>query len=326
MSETLSFSKAQLFKNCQRAYYWQHQARLSLRAQKPGRRRGTAFTHALFVARAASQAGEPVGPAIDAAVEDSYDDAVLAVRSSAELRELEVEIVKVQVMALAYVDRYGIDQRRETLYELPLVNPFTGHAMRAFTVTGKIDGLLFYGEPRRVDLIEDKFTSQITPVMVQRVPLDEQITEYVEALAQHGWPATRVRYRHTRVPSINPEKAKTFKTKPDKPEEPLDEFRQRLTEDVEERTSFYMDEQVLYLSDDQLRDYKAGRWVTAKEILEKRRLSRSIGMSAFPKNTSKCLDFGGCEFLPLCEGQPDAIELYVVRPDRRQDATSNKEQ
>jgi len=33
----------------------------------------------------------------------------------------------------------------------------------------------------------------------------------------------------------------------------------------------------------------------------------------FPRNSSHCHDYGGCPFLPLCVGDPDAPSLFKAR-------------
>jgi hypothetical protein len=40
----------------------------------------------------------------------------------------------------------------------------------------------------------------------------------------------------------------------------------------------------------------------------------------YPRNTSSCGDYGGCQFLDLCAGDPDAMSLF-----RRRDIQPNEE-
>lgn len=320
MTELLTHTKRRDFKNCHRYFYLRHEQRLEPRAQKSGRRRGTAFGKAIFACQQANLdhplLWDEIVQIADTTVEDCYDDVMNSVTSQQQQDELEIEIAKVQVMAARYVERYGCDRRREVVFEFPLRNPLSGLPMRAFRRAGKIDGLVFY-ENRQCDVIEDKFTSQITQLMIQRLPLDEQVTEYVDALAELGWTA-RVRYRHTRLPGINPMAAKEYKTKPDKPAETIAEFKARLHLDVVERPGFYFDEQILLFDRALLERHRLERWVVAKDILAKRVMAGKVGEGAWEKSTSKCLEFGGCQFLPLCEDLSDAIDQYVTVGDNQE--------
>lgn len=313
MMERLTQTKRRDFKTCQRYYWLRHEKRLELRAQRRGRRRGTAFGMALFAAHAAQQAGEDPIASIAPALEDAYDVAYNQVGSDEEAQALDLEVCKVKVMAEAYIRRHGVDRRREVTFDLPLRSPVTGHAMRAFRRAGKIDGVVVRSN-HECELIEDKFVQQITPVRIERIGLDEQVLEYVDALAEVGWHAV-VRYRHTRYPSINPAGPKQYKTKEDYPGETLDEFEERLRGDVDDRPDFYFDEQIVWVDETVLHQHRMERWTTARDILAKRAEERRVGEVVWVKNTSRCLDWGGCMFLPICEGRHDAADLYVTVDD-----------
>lgn len=308
--QRLTHTKRSTFKDCHRRFYYRHEARLVPRAQRAGQRRGGNLGTVLFRIQQKEQAGETyvLRRFIEEVADELYD--AHFVSSTIEAHDLAIEKVKVIEMAEAYVMTYGIDRRREVVYELPLINPLTGRPMKAFKCAGKIDGVVPLGN-KHARIIEDKFVKQIQKAQIDKLPLDDQITEYVDALAREGWTA-EVEFRHTRYPGINPEKPKTFKSKPDYPGESLEEFGQRLREDIAQRHSFYFDKQTLMFSTDHLEEYRLQRWMVAKEILERRIMAKKIGVAAWYKNPSKCADYGGCQFLPLCTGQEDAEFLYEV--------------
>jgi len=324
--ETLTQSKYRGYRGCPRYFFNRYERRLVPRLQRGGLRRGTIFGSALFgvqtlaqdtgIEEAAAERGvttrRMIRDAIEGWTEEYYSS--LEITSTEEHDELMVEMVKVTEMAVAYINRYGIDQRREVIFQVPLRNPVTGGYSKSFRVGGKIDGLVVAG-PKHARIIEDKFTGQIQKVMLDKLPLDAQITEYVDALASQGWTA-EVEYRHTRVPGINPEKAKTYKTKPDVPAESLDDFGERLQIDIQDRPEFYFDVQRLQFSAAHLEEHRNERWRTATEILESRAMLKRLPLAqAFPRNDGRCEKYGGCEFIPLCSHREGAESLYVVGED-----------
>lgn len=306
----LTYSKSSTFKNCHRKFYYRFEEMLVPRVQRAGQRRGGNLGSILFRAQEKTQAAErfALRPFVIETVEDLYSERHPS--STEEERALETEKVKLIEVSLAYIKTYGIDRRREIVYEMPLLNPTTGRAMRAFRVAGKIDGIVPLGN-KHAKVIEDKFVQQIQKVMIDKLPLDDQITEYVDALSRQGWTA-EVEYRHTRYPGINPEKPKEYKKKPNYPGETLEEFGERLAADLVERHDFYFNVQRLMFSTEHLEEYRLHRWMVAKEILERRAVAKKLGITAWYKNPSVCGDWGGCQFLALCCGVEDAEAMYEV--------------
>lgn len=324
--ELLTQSKYRAWRGCPRYFYHRHEEHLEPRVEREGRRRGTAFGSAIFAVQQAEEDGrllqeEEQGASHRLAVYEVIEESVAGFyaeihpSSQEEHDELAVEAVKVEQMARAYIARYGIDRRREVMFDMPLVNPLTGHPSRTFRRAGKIDGVVPLGN-KHARVIEDKFVGQIQKAMIDRLVLDQQIAEYIDALAQQGWTG-EVEYRHTRYPGINPHAAKTYKTKPDYPGENMDEFAERLAADVRDRPEFYFDMQRLVFDVSSLEEHRQGRWAAAKGIMRARvELAHTgeLGL-AFPKHEWKCNQFGSCEFLPLCTGQEGAEALYVVGED-----------
>ena len=65
---------------------------------------------------------------------------------------------------------------------------------------------------------------------------------------------------------------------------------------------------------------EAELWTWAEEL----RHARRAGVHA--RNTSTCGDYGGCPFIPLCVGDPDAMSLFQVRPEREPDVTTTAQE
>lgn len=323
-TEVLTHTKRRDFKNCRRYFLHRHVHHLTTRRQKRGRRRGSIFGDLLLGVRQTEEIWQDgldvdrlqgfVWSALETTYEQIADEGMLPAE---ELEELEVERVKMEVMLVEYVRHYGIDQRRELEYEVPLRNPRTNRTSRAFRLGGKIDGVVVVDPTaRHARIVEDKLVGQIQRVMIERLPLDDQATEYVDTFMAKGWTA-EVDYRHTRFPNVNPKPAKTFKTKGDYPGETLDEYQERLTEDVRiDRPEFYFDQQILHFPSRHMEEYQRERWGVAQQIIEARRhVGTPREVEFFEKNPSRCWEYGGCEFIPLCTKQEEAINLYVVQPD-----------
>ena len=306
----LTHTKMRNWKNCHRYFYYRHEEGLVPRAQRAGQRRGGNLGTVLFRVQQKEQEGGTYAlrPFIVRETETLYKERHPS--STQEERELEIEKYKIIEVAEAYIRNYGIDRRREIVYDIPLINPLSNRSMRAFRSAGKIDGVIPLGN-KHARIIEDKFVKQIQRVMIDKLPLDDQITEYVDALSREGWTA-EVEYRHTRYPGINPEKPREYKKKDNYPGETLEEFGQRLAADLVERKEFYFDSQKLLFSTEHLEEYRLHRWMVAKEILERRITAKKLGVSAWYKNPSKCHEYGGCQYLPLCTRMEDAEVLYEV--------------
>lgn len=321
MRERLTHSKRQAFQRCSRYFFHRYEQHLELLAQKPGRRRGKIFGEALMAARDVLQEGSAPEASMAAMHSIARDYRQLEetgrIGTSEDADTLEVERAKLEVVVLQYVERYGLKPRREVEFTIPLIHPATGGRSRTFDLAGKIDGVEVVGT-RRARLVEDKLVQQVQKPMIDRLPLDAQSSEYADAMASKGW-SVEVSYRHTRYPGINPEKAKQYKTKDDKPAESLVEFQLRLRNDMVERADWYFDEQILTYPTSHLEDYRDGRWGVAQRIIAARLLaSKGEWREAFPMNPDRCWEFGGCEFIPICTRKPNAIELYEVTSDNQE--------
>lgn len=159
-------------------------------------------------------------------------------------------------------------------------------------------------------LIENKLVGQISELSVKRLPLDRQIQLACYGLWRAlGEPVVKVRYRFVRKPSIKPRK-----------DEAVREFIARLEADyVTRATDFYSHEETLWRSTNDLVETEAELWEWASQRREATR------QSFLPRNTSHCADFGGCSFLPLCAGDPDAIALYQPKTFRDFSTINNQE-
>jgi hypothetical protein len=205
-----------------------------------------------------------------------------------------------------------VGERREFEFLVRLRNPWTGHYSRTFDLLGYADGLDFGTAPAdRLDgqgnqafpleLTENKLVGQVSKVMVQRLPLDRQL-----ALLRYGvWRATGrpvnvVHFRWIKKPSIKQRQKET-----------IEEFCDRIAEDYETRPDFYAYEPpASYITAADLLRIECELWTWAEQLRQLRR------QRIYDRNTSACSDYGGCKYIPICSGDPDALSLYETRPER----------
>lgn len=284
--EHLSHSSISTQLNCLRRYEFDKVQRLQTISRPRPLSLGSAFQHAI----------EHQDP--NAGAKLLRDET--SVFSQQDEDRLQIEEATVIAAARLYLSRWPASEHetREYEYRVRLRSPWTGRPSNTFDLLGYADGVVDCGS--WLELIENKFVGQISEVSVKKLPLDRQV-----ALACYGlWRATgktvrKVRYRFTRKPTIRQKKGET-----------VAQFVERLTADYAdpERRDFYSHEEQLFRSDEDLLRVEAELWTWADEL----RKARARGF--YPRNTSHCSDFGGCPYIPLCVGDPDARSLYQTRP------------
>jgi hypothetical protein len=226
----------------------------------------------------------------------------------------------VRAAAALYLRKWPspVGETREFEYRVRLRNPWTGHYSRTFDLQGFADGLIEpeYGIGRPtvslspelgemvnapLELVENKLVGRIDQITVQRLPLDRQLQ-----LARYGiWRATgrpvnKVHYRWVKKPSIKRKQNET-----------VDEFLDRIAADYEARPEFYAYEPPpSYITAADLLRIEAELWTWAEQLRQLRR------QRIYDRNTSACSDYGGCKYVPICSGDPDAHALYFKRPER----------
>ena len=288
--EHLSASQVSTLLACPQKYAFSYQERLEPIAFRPALSLGKAFQLAI-------EHGDP-----EVGAHAIFEER--EVRDQTEQDQAEKDATIVKAAARLYLDRYPVTEnsQKEYEYRVRLRNPWTGSYSRTFDLLGYADELA--EEDNELVLIENKFVGQISEVSIRRLPLDRQIS-----LAAYGiWRATgrsvtKIRYRLTRKPSIRQRKG-----------EDLGDFLVRVERDYFDRPDFYAEEQVVYRDQASLWRTEAELWEWAEQV----RASRKRAL--FTRNTSACTDFGGCEFLPLCLGDPDAPSLYQERKPREEGA------
>jgi len=187
------------------------------------------------------------------------------------------------------------DAEREPEWLNPLVNPDTGRASRSIQLAGKADALFQPGGDTWI-VVEEKTTSKISEADITRLTLDQQVmNEVVNLELSRDIHISEVWYRYIKKPSIRQRQTET-----------VQQFCDRLEQDYIDRPEFYFHEERLIFDSHQLLEYRRGLWAFGKILLY------SINNNYWPRNTSRCSDWGSCEYLPLCSGQ-DCEGMYVEK-------------
>lgn len=281
---SLSHSSLNTQLACHQRYAYEYVDKIEPIVRSAGLRLGGAFSKAL-------ETGDPA----DGVAKLSGEATIL---TQEDQDKLTIDCAIVTGAATAYLAAYGRREKREFGYRVRLRNPHTGAYSRTFDLEGYADGLTEGWE-----LIEDKFVGKIDKVAIRRLKLDRQLAlECYGIWRATGQEITDVSYRFTRKPSIKQRKGET-----------VDEFAERVEADYKERPEFYLIEEPIERTADDLVRIEAELWQWAQQRRDAARAR------IFPRNSSHCHDYGGCPFLPLCVGDPDAPNLFKpkVRSSRR---------
>jgi hypothetical protein len=237
--------------------------------------------------------------------------------------EWEVEAQTVVRLLCGY-DWYWGDSDYEVVateqtFDLPLVNPDTGHASRTWRLGGKSDKIV---RLRDIDggglaLMEHKTCREdISPDADywKRLRIDQQISLYMLAAREMGYDVGTIIYDVIRKPSIAPKKpvkrdldgdtyfgelVPTIDTDRETPAM----FGARLLADIGERPEFYFARREIPRLESDLEEFKFDCWQQSKLIRECQKALR------WPKNTNACLMPYRCPYLEPCSNNINPREF-----------------
>ena len=284
----LTHSSIQQFKNCRKAWYFRNVERLAPRLESQYRGIGTAIHAGLELG--CSESAKTV-----------YETSIPFPSTQEEADNLEVNKAIIEAMLDGYFAQYGKwfpDAQQfftEAKFCVDIINPRTKAVSRSFKLSGKADGLAKING--RWWLVEYKTASQVGKSYIDKLMLDAQMTTYVYGLQKHlGITIDGIIYRILRKPSIRQTKKET-----------VSQYLERLTEDYKARPNFYFFEEKLYRSQDDMKAFEQELWELTQDMLKCRR------ENLWYRNTSRCIDWGNCEYMALCCHKPDAMDMYVTR-------------
>lgn len=274
-----------------------------------------------------THAGHEAWMICDGDPSEQFTAAVEAVRAAAEASRgtddpvSDYMLVTVEELLRGYAARWS-DAPLSTVavergFEVPLINPETGHASRTFQLGGKIDSIVRDARGA-LHVFELKTTGsdiEAGSLYWEKVrALDTQVSIYLSGARAAGFPVETCIYSVIRKPGIKPLKATPEEsrkyTKPTKADpvsrlyanmretdETPEEYRARVAADIAEKPDrYYARASIVRLEADE-RDHAFDMWQSAKMLHEAER-------SGFaPKNSDACGQWGGCAYLPVCCGE-----------------------
>jgi hypothetical protein len=201
VKELLTHSRQAAFKQCRRKAFFSYELGLRRIDDARALRMGSAFHEGV----------EQIGHG------ESLATACNAVRAKYErcpptfdAHEWAMELETVLRIVCAYQWRWADDSLSyvavELPFELPLVNPATNKPSKLFSLAGKIDAIVKL-EDERLAVKESKLLSDdlgLDSPLWRRLRIDEQISLYMLAARQLGYPVETVLYDVARKPSIKP--------------------------------------------------------------------------------------------------------------------------
>lgn len=283
----LTHSAESCFKTCPRKFMLQYRQGIRPAHDSDALRLGSAFHVGIEVAK---RGGDCI--AAVAAVRDLYANATLppwmTVDDFAVEEETAVALVSGWIrhwmpdLVIKYV-------AVELAFDLPLVNPKTGRTSRTFRNRGKIDAIAELADGR-VALVEHKTAGvDISPASDywRKLTMDAQVSRYVLAARELGYPVSTVAYDVVRKPSIKPKLVNKIR-------ETAVEYADRLLADMLERPDFYFARVEVPRTESDLERFRSEQWMIAQQVAQADRLN------LFYRNTNSCLSPYRCTYFDVC--------------------------
>jgi hypothetical protein len=329
--QVLTNSRLACFRACPRRHYLRYEIGLRTTAESLALRVGSAFHRALE----ALAEGQDVEAALAHGIDDPFDLALVAAMFDGHRRRWANEPLDIVASELAF--------------DLPLVNPATGASTPVWRIGGVIDAIVRLPDGR-LALKEVKTTSRDFSPSADywlRLHLDPQLSIYVVAARELGFPVETVLYDVTRRPALRPLKAtppgarkftkdgRLYASQRDRDETP-EEYAGRLGADIAEKPDHYFARIEIARLDQDLDECLHDVWRTQRVIRDcqleaQRAVERGQRPTvAWARSPDACLGHGvTCEFLAVCQSnrpvETDTPEGFVrgadVHPELTQHAT-----
>lgn len=280
----LDNTRIQTYKNCPRLYFWQY-----VRGYQP-----KVLQEALFE-------GTLVHEGIDKILHGKIEDVLTSIKVIYEKQLLGASVEDIETIdysytrAKAYLHAYGIHYAEDiNKYNILHIEDRLDVPIGFHVFYIKPDAVLQDKSTDEIVLMEHKTAGSITASYLERLALDTQITSYVYALSKHSKRPNRIIYDVIRKTKSKRKKDETW-----------DQFEERLVQTFVDKPDEVFYREDLLRDDISLLDFEDQLASIFKDI------SCKTSKSQFYQNTSKCTDWAGCKFLPLCVyGEDNAKGAY----------------
>ena len=301
----LSNSSLTTFRRCVREYYFRYVLNRKGRRKAKALRFGSLFHLGLNAWWAAH------------ADEDRYLAALRAIALGAVEDETDdFDIAKAEALIAGYHARWA-GEGYQTLW---VEKNFREAIADGIDLSGSIDAIVTRGSPvPSVYNVEHKTTSADisagSDYWRHVVALDSQVSTYDAASRAMGYDIAGTLYDVIRKPELEPRKAtpeeKRRYTKPTKKDpvprlysqdrekdETLDEYRDRLAEDIVARPDWYYQRQIIVRLEHDNEEH-------ARDVVQTAEMIRfAEERDAWPRSTGACKRYGSyCEYAPVCSGE-----------------------
>ena len=239
----------------------------------------------------------------------------------------------------------------EFIFRLP--NPSSSGVSKSFDYAGKIDVIIL--DRDQVKIVEHKTTSDSVDPTSQywdRLTMDSQISAYHLGAIELGHDPQSCVYDVIRKPGLSPRESipmldddgkkivvdvggeRVYKSNGEPREsadtsrgyavqtrqETIDEYEDRLTDDIASRPEFYFGCHEVGRFNSDLVEFLEDAWATSQQILYFR--NRNV----WPKNPNACTAYGICPYFGLCAGHKSISDFVSGARNRELDATENERQ
>ncbi len=309
MSEILTYSALNAFRNCPRKY--KHRYVDNLRTLQ----RSEALTFGTVIHEALEKWYLPAQPAGTNRLLEILDFLDEQFPNQADPKQKAMWHLA-RAMMVGYASRYPSEDFEvvavEKEFDAEIRNPDTGRSSQTFTMAGKVDGIVRSLSDGELYLLEHKTAATITSDYLDKLWTDTQVALYVFYLRQIGYPIVGVIYnvllktrlqqrpgetqqefevRHAALAAKNKSGKSTAKRQEPETDE---QFAARLGDWYARDEAFHREQ--IYLSEDRLAMLADEVWEVTQQYLDARRRGKWL------LNTSHCFNYQRpCEYLPYCQ-------------------------
>ena len=299
----LSDSSLTTFRRCVREYYFRYVLNRKGRRKAKALRFGTLFHLGLNTWWLGTDT-----------IVTSLGDALFVMRAGAAKEDVDpYDLVKAEVLMAGYAARWVAEDYVAIAVEKNFREPLCD----GVDIGGSIDAIATKGG--KIYNVEHKTTSADisagSDYWRHVVALDSQVSTYDAASRAMGYDIAGTLYDVIRKPELEPRKAtpeeKRRYTKPTKKDpvprlysqdrekdETIDEYRDRLAEDIIARPDWYFQRQIIVRLEHDNEEH-------ARDVVQTAEMIRfAEERDAWPRSTGACKRYGSyCEYAPACSGE-----------------------